>query len=300
MHISNIELRHLRYFLAVAEELNFSRAALRLHISQPPLSQQIREMEERLETKLFMRSKRKVELTNAGRALVPYAKKLLREMENGLWAAHAAGKGQLDELRIGTIFSAPLVPAFGKSIQHFRNAYPSVRLVIQEMRHAQHVKALNNNEIDLAFTWQIAPLIDKKFKSVILSVDPLYLCLPATHRLAIKKQISIADLAEEPLLLASLQTKMPFFYDLQQRAAAEGVSLRILEEASHFTVITNLVAANIGLGILPEYVARLATQPLVRKNIKDVPRENMQIRLALTYRSDNKSEALAHFIKMVS
>ncbi|MDX2028529.1 MAG: LysR substrate-binding domain-containing protein [Alphaproteobacteria bacterium] len=296
MHINHIDLRHLRYFLAVAEELNFSRAAAKMHITQPPLSQKIQEMEAHLETRLFARTKRRVELTQAGIDLFPRAKALLRDMEEGLRSAHAIGHGYQGMLRIGTVFSAPLVPAFGSTIRHFRAAHPSVRLVFREMLHAQQFKALANNEIDIAFIWHIAAPADKKFLTRVISDDPLRFYLSAHHRLASKRTLSVTDLADETLFLPTLQTKMLFLQNLQSLAHDKGLVLNISQESSHFPVIANLVAAGAGIGVFSDYIARLPTASIIGKDMQGLAKKNMQMSLAVVYRRDNDSKVLAHFL----
>jgi DNA-binding transcriptional LysR family regulator len=296
MNINHIELRHLRYFLAVAEELSFSRAAARLHISQPPLSKQIQDLEERLDVKLFERTKRKVSLTEAGHHLVPRAERWLRDLEEGLHSAQSVARGQVTELRIGTIYSAPLVPIFVTMIKRFRARYPTVRLVFREMLYAQLLSALAKNEVDVAFSWHIAPLADKRLRAQVISEDPLYLCLPYDHPLAKKRNLRVTDLANDLLFLTSLQAKMPFAQAIREKAQSQNISLAISQETSHFPVIANLVAGGCGIGVVPDYIARLATSELTCKELADVPKGFMRLPLALLYRADHVNAAVTALV----
>ncbi len=297
MNIKNIDLRLLRYFLAVAEELSFSRAALRLHMSQPPLSQQIQELETRIETKLFVRTKRKVELTPAGHYLVPLAKKLLHDLEDVVHATRAIGCGQVGELRIGTIFSAPMAPAFGAAIRGFRMNNKSVRLTFREMRQAPLLQALANNDVDIAFMWKITPLADKYLRSRLLSADPMSFYVSHSHPLAAKRYLEISDFVDETLFLTSLQAKMAFSLKLQELARKKNISLRVSEEASHFPVIANLIASGSGLGVLPNYVAKLATSKLVEKKLRGLSSDEMKMPLAVFYCGSDENALLRRFLE---
>jgi len=258
MNISHVDLRHLRYFIAVAEELNFSRAAERLHISQPPLSQTIQNLEASLGVSLFMRTKRKVQLTDAGAWLLPAARKLLQETKETLLHTQAAARGETGELRIGSNFSSPLNPRFAKLISEFRAKHPQVRLLFREALFHEAVAGLQNGTLDLGFTWPIKmqPLGDIHFH--LVSQDPLYLCVPAGSRLAKKRKLDITDLQDELLILSSRQTQTELFQQLEAEAHAAGFYLRVTLETVHFPIIINLVAAGYGLGILPRFMGRMA------------------------------------------
>ena len=299
MNIYNIDLRLLRYFLAVAEELNFSRAATRLHISQPPLSQQIQELEARMETRLFARTKRKVELTRAGQYLVPLAKKLLRDMEESMHATRAIGRGQSGDLRMGIISSAPLVPAFGEALQAFKNKQPAVRLVFRELRHAQLLQALTDKEIDIGFMWQTAPPADKRLHTRILSADLMSFYVAHNHPLSRRKFLEISDLADEILFLTSLQARMAFAAQLHEAARQKNISLRISEEALHFPIIANLVASGSGIGVFPDYIARLATTKLVAKKLRPMPAKDMKMALAVAYSGGNDHALVKQFLSLL-
>jgi len=300
MNIYNIEVRHLRYFLAVAKELNFSRAAEVLHISQPPLSQQIQELEARIETPLFSRTKRKVELTKAGQFLLPIAHKITREFEEALHATRSVGHGYKGEIRIGTIFSAPLSPSFSRVIKSFSEKHPKVRLSFREMRHTHLLQALLKKEIDVSFSWHIAPIANKQICSRIISSEKMSFYVAKDHALARHLSLNIAEIVEETFFMTSLQTKMAFFPKLLQLAQKDNVSLRISAETLHFPVIANLIAAGGGIGVLPSYVAHLATCKLVARDLRGIKDQDMILSLALLYRNGDTNPLLADLLSSLS
>jgi DNA-binding transcriptional LysR family regulator len=194
---TEVELRHLRYFVAVAEELHFGRAAERLHLSQPPLSQQIRRLEELLGYPLFMRTSRSVQLTNAGEAYLERARRTLRNVQRDIDETRSIGQGEVGSLHIGFVGSAMLSTLPG-ILRAYREAYPRVRLHLHESFTARVVRELENGTLDAgilrdgdtAKTLNIQPLLTEPYLAV----------LPATHKLAKQKSISPAVLRDEPFV----------------------------------------------------------------------------------------------------
>jgi DNA-binding transcriptional LysR family regulator len=194
MHINNIDLRQLRYFIAVAEELNFSRAAERLNMSQPPLSLTIKALEEELNTVLFKRTKRKVELTSAGAYLLQSASALLRQMEDTVLYTQAAGRGDVGELRVGTNFSSLLNPRFIELMSEFHRKYPNIRVVLKEMVIEESLKSLAAQQSDLCFVWPYSLSNRGDIKFELFSQESLHLCMSVDHPLAKRKSIKTSDL----------------------------------------------------------------------------------------------------------
>jgi DNA-binding transcriptional LysR family regulator len=192
------ELRHLRYFVVVAEELNFSRAAIRLHMAQPPLSVAIRQLEQELGTDLFVRTSREVRLTEAGRVLLDGARRTLAEADRAVAAAKRAGAGELGRLSVGFSWSARFetLPTLG---QAFRAGHPDVELLTQEMWNADMAEALQRGTIDVAVS--LCPELAPELADQVIRTEPAVVVLAERHRLAREQAIGVAELADEELLL---------------------------------------------------------------------------------------------------
>jgi DNA-binding transcriptional LysR family regulator len=193
-----LELRHLRYFVAVAEELNFSRAAQRLHMAQPPLSVAIRQLEQEIGAQLFERSSREVKLTVAGQVLLEGARGTLESLEGTLAAARRAAEGALGALRIGFSWSARVetLPAVGRV---FSSRYPEVTLVTEEMWNARVPGALRSADVDLAIC--LCPEIDGELQYETARRERITALLPERHPLAGQAEVALADLAQDTFVL---------------------------------------------------------------------------------------------------
>jgi len=188
------ELRHLRYFVVVAEELNFSRAATRLHMAQPPLSVAIRQLEDELGTELFQRTTREVRLTEAGRALLDGARRTIAEAERAVASAKRAGAGELGRLKLGFSWSARFetLPALGRALEA---EHPDLELLAQEMWNAAMIPALRSGELDVAVA--LCPELAPDVADEVIRTEPVVAVLPAKHPLAGKESIPLGSLAEE-------------------------------------------------------------------------------------------------------
>src|SRR5687768_4355925 len=193
-----MELRHLRYFVAVAEELHFGRAAVRLHIAQPPLSMQIKQLEGELGFRLFQRTNRKVEITQAGALFLDDVRELLAELDRSVASAKRVARGESGWLGIGFVGSATyaVLPA---ALQRFRKDHPDVELVLRELVTAKQAQALREGRIHVGLA---RPAIDEEgIDSEVILHEPLVAALPDSHRLARKAGIRVEDLAAEPFIL---------------------------------------------------------------------------------------------------
>jgi DNA-binding transcriptional LysR family regulator len=195
-----LELRHLRYFLAVAEELNFSRAAERLHMAQPPLSAAIRQLEQELGTELLLRTTREVRLTEAGRTFLDGARRTLAELDRARSDAQRAGAGEIGQLRIGFSWSARFetLPAIGRS---FRQTHPDVSLLAEEMWNARMLPALRSGAIDLAIS--LCPEIAGEFSYLRVRSESVVALVAQSHPLASEREIELRALADEGFLMFS-------------------------------------------------------------------------------------------------
>jgi DNA-binding transcriptional LysR family regulator len=195
-----LELRHLRYFVAVAEELNFSRAAERLHMAQPPLSAAIRQLEQELGTELLLRTTREVSLTEAGRTFLDGARRTLAELDRARFEAQRAGAGEIGQLRIGFSWSARFgtLPAIGRS---FRQTHPDVSLLAEEMWNARMLPALRSGAIDLAIS--LCPEIAGEFSYLRVRSESVIALVAQSHPLASEREIELRALADEGFLMFS-------------------------------------------------------------------------------------------------
>lgn len=264
-----MELRHLRYFVQVAEDLHFARAAAHLGISQPPLSQQIRVLEEELQVRLLERTSRRVALTPAGRLFLDVARATLREADNAISVARRAARGELGELAIGFSASAPFVPEIARAIAGFRDRFPEVSLMLREIAGSDHLQRIDDHLLDLAFqrSRAIPDLPDTLVAQPYLS-ERLFVACPPTHRLAIHDRVRLADLADEPLVLYSNE-RSTFTGHLLHLLRENDIEPRVAQVVTDATTLFGLAAAGIGVMILVESLCALQSPMLTYRPIED-------------------------------
>lgn len=246
-----MELRHLRYFVAVAEELNFTRAAERLHIAQPPLSMQIRDLEGEIGACLFTRSRRTVALTEAGRALLVHAREILAQTTEAAEAARRAARGETGVLRIGFTSSLPYAALLPDALFAYRQRCPDVTLQLRELFTSEQFEALANGTLDVGLVRE-SPATSPRGVSVReLGRDPLRVVIHADHALAQQASVSIASLREEGFISfpPGVGTGLPAI--LVRLSAAAGFEPRIVQLAREATTQIALVAAGLGIALLP-------------------------------------------------
>jgi DNA-binding transcriptional LysR family regulator len=253
----DIELRHLRYFVAVAEELHFGRAALRLHLAQPPLSQQIRKLEGMLGYPLFTRTSRSVSLTQAGEAFLERARRTLRNMQRDIDETRSVGRGEVGSLHLGFVGSGMLTTLPG-IFRAYREAYPLVRLHLHESFTARVMEGLVNGTLDAGILRDGDPA-DGIAITTIFS-EPFVAVLPATHRCARQRSISPAVLRDEPFVYYPRSAGERAFEKPLAIFEEHGFRPQIVQEASHWLTILRLVGAGLGVSIAPACV-RLLNSP---------------------------------------
>ncbi|MBT8768941.1 LysR family transcriptional regulator [Metapseudomonas boanensis] len=264
-----MELRHLRYFIAVAEELHFGRAAEQLGISQPPLSQQIQALEEEIGARLLERTNRRVELTEAGRRFLDEARQVMVQVDKAVQVARRAHRGELGELKVGFTSSAPFTSTIPRSIHAFRQAHPDVHLELQERSSAESLKAMLEGNVQVAV---IRPLeLPDNLLAVELFREPLVAVLRADHPLALGSDegIAVADLAEEPFVFFPRSFGTGLYDQLIALAREAGYSPRIAQEASEAMTIIGLVAAGLGVSVLPASFRRTRVDGVVYRTLLD-------------------------------
>ncbi len=289
---ARLELRHLRYFIAVAEELHFGRAAERLGISQPPLSQQIQALEEEISARLFERTNRRVELTDAGRLFLDESRQVLAQVDKAVLLARRAHLGELGELKIGFTSSAPFTSTIPSSIHAFRKAYPEVHLDLQEMSSRQVLRALLEESLQVGVIRPLA--LPDTVHSVELFREPLVAVLRADHPLAAGSEdgLAIAALAEEPFVFFPRSYGTGLYDQVIALTRQAGFSPRIAQEASEAMTIIGLVSAGLGVSILPASFRRTRVDGVVYRTLGDpeattavwlVRRQNEGSPLALSF-----------------
>ena len=295
-----MELRHLRYFVALSEELHFGRAAQRLGISQPPLSQQIQALERSLNARLFARTNRRVELTDAGRAFLAEARATLAQAERAMAVVGQAEHGEIGEIRIGFMPSAPLIPAFTKAVLAFRRDFPGVRLVLQEQVTTQQIDELVEGSLQVGFIRSPdEPLLPDVLAAIEISREPLMTFLHADHPLARRRARAIAPsaLAGEPFVFFPRNSGTSLYDQVMELCRKAGFSPRVEQEARANATILGLVAAGLGISILPAALRGIAVENVVSRPLSAV-RTNSSV--YLVHRRRDASPIVRAFVAMAT
>jgi DNA-binding transcriptional LysR family regulator len=288
-----MDLRHLQYFIAVAEELHFGHAAQKLGIAQPPLSQQIRRLEQELGVQLLHRTKRRVELTEAGRAFLEEARKILTQVKRATEIAQRAGRGGLGRLAIG--FLGPVTYSLLPSIlKAFRRSYPDVEVELHEFKTAELIEALRDRRVQVGFLR--SPVHDKLLEVQPILREELLVALHQRHPLASRARIRFRDLAHESFLMPPRQLAPAFHEQLFNLCRQAGFTPKLGAEASQLQTIINLVAAGMGVTLVPESVRSLAGRGVV---FKKLPEPQPMLEIAVAWRRDAHSEVLSAFLNVV-
>jgi len=264
-----MELRHLRYFVAVAEELSFTRAAERLHIGQPPLSQQIQALEAEIGARLLERNKRRVLLTEAGRLFLADARRMLALAEQAKETAHRAHMGEAGELRVGFTFSTPFTPLFAKVVRRYRQAYPGVLLSFQEMTTLHQLAKIEARELDVGFVRPASMQLPHKVALTKLRSDPLRLVLPTDSPLARQKSIAVKDLAGQAFVVFPKDAGTGIYHQIFELCRAAGFTPHIAMEAGEPSTIIGLVAAGCGISVLPGSFEGIHMEGVVYRPLAD-------------------------------
>jgi len=261
-----MELRHLRYFLAVAEEGNVTRAAERLHISQPPLSQQLKDLERTLGVTLFHRSPQGVTLTAAGDAFLIEARRILQATQQARDVAVRAAQGQTGTLRVGFTSSAAFNPVVVGTLREFRRQWPDVQVLLEETNTTRLTEGLLHRKLDAAFlrpTSSVLPELQVlRFKDERMKV-----VLPASHPLAHLQRIELKRLAPDPFVLFPRQVGLSLHDAIIGACQAAGFEPRIDQETPQLSSVINLVAAELGVSIVPASLAQIQLKGVIYLDI---------------------------------
>jgi DNA-binding transcriptional LysR family regulator len=258
-----IELRHLRYFLAVAETLHFSKAAERLGIAQPPLSYQIRRLEEIIGHRLFDRTTRGVKLTHAGQLLADRARSTIEKVQDDLEQVRRLGRGEEGTLTVG--FSGSVMfTALPSVIGSYRRRYPKVELRLREMATNAQIPALLDGTLDLAFLRDGDPTEGVQMTTWLK--EPYVAVLPKGHRLARKRPLRVADLRNEPFIFFARRMGPLAFDRTMACCERSGFHPNIVQDAPQWPTLVRLVAAGLGVSLAPACVANVAIEGAVYRD----------------------------------
>ena len=288
-----MELRHLRYFVAVAESLHFGRAAIRLQIAQPSLSHQIRQLETELQTALLQRTKRRVRLTEAGRRFLEEAREVLAHADRAAMIARTASLGWSEPLRVGFAIWTDLTKVF-RVIKRLNELDPTIRVDLRSMSVPLQIAALKDGFIDLGIMRALSP--EPLLNSEMLVAEPFVVALPKDHRLARKKRIVLSALAKESFITAPREA-LPHFYDLTLKLCRDaGFVPRVRDEVDYPSVVLGLVATGIGISLVPASVRKIQSTGIVFRPLEPSPRI---LETSVAWRRDNTARNVNTFLELI-
>jgi DNA-binding transcriptional LysR family regulator len=300
--IERMELRQLRSFVVVAEEMNVGRAAMRLHLTQPSLSRQIAALEHDLGVELFARVKRRFVLTAAGEAFLADARDLLRRSDEAVRTAQRTQRGQLGTLRLRFVQSATF-EALPRILAAFREAYPDVVLDLETLTTLRQTEALRDGQIDVGLLRPSTPTggdavvqLAPRLASRVVAENSLVAVLPARHRLARRKRVRLAELAEEPFVFYSRPSGPSVHDTIVGFCRAAGFTPRIEQEAADVTTIVSLVAAGLGVSLLISPTPPINPDAVVYRELSD---DLPSWPLSVAWSPANHSPVLARFLELV-
>jgi DNA-binding transcriptional LysR family regulator len=294
-----MELRHLRHFIAVAEEGHITRAAERLGMQQPPLSQRIKAIERELDVQLFRRKARGVELTEAGRVFLDNARAMLAQYDRTFESTRRTARGEQGRLCVGVMPTAPFHPFVPFVIRAFRAAFPLVSLTLDECLRTEAIERLRNEQMDVAFLRApLAGLQDLVINPLL--TEPMVVALPGEHALAQRDSggaLSLKDLAGETFIVYA-RLLGPAFYEATMAACLKaGFSPRLGQEAPRVTSALSLVAAGLGIAVVPASMQRMTMDGVAYRRLKGAVQPKAVLNLAS--RQGDPSAVVRNFLSLV-
>jgi DNA-binding transcriptional LysR family regulator len=287
-----MELRHLRYFLAVAEELNFTRAAKRLNIAQPPLTQQIKALEAEMGVALFDRSGYRVELTDAGRSFMPQVARILADVRSSIALAQRAALGDVGHVRVGFTESASFNPRVTAAFRNFRTTYPEVEVSLEESPSTVLAAALREGRIDAAF---VRPPLrtGEGIELHLIDEEEMVVAVSSSHPLAQRPDVEMRDLTDETFVLYP-RTERPGLADTVIAACEKaGFVPKVKQYTPQLSSTINLVAASFGVSIVPRSMQGLQPQAVTYKPLRD---QRLTALLGIAHRTAEVSAPVLRFI----
>ncbi len=294
-----MDIRQLRYFVAVAEELNFSQAARRLHMSQPPLSMQIKAVEEELGATLLERNRRRVRLTEPGRHFLEHARSVIAQVDGAGDAVRRVARGEAGVMRLAFTGSVPMIEAFPRFLQAFREKHPGVRLEMGHLSTGAQLQALSDRRIDAGFLRPsplYAPSADIEVRPI--REDRLMLALPSAHRLARSRgAVRMASLADEPFVMFPRDMGCGLHDHVMGLASRAGFAPRVVQEAREGVTILALIAAGTGVSILPDTYRYASVPGVTLRPIADAAAASC---LLMACRKNEASPLVERFVAMAA
>lgn len=261
-----MELRHLRYFVVLAEELHFGRAARRLAISQPPLSVAIRQLEESVGARLFERNSKEVRLTPAGDALQVSARRLLRQAEEAALEARDVSQGSAGRLRIGFV-GAMLYRGLPQALRKFQAQHPAVRITLAELNSGEQIAELLHDRLDVGFVH--TSRMPAELRHALLVSEPFVACVPVGHRLARRRSVPIAGLRDEPFVLFSRSASPDYHERILAICADAGFRPEVRHEVRHWLSVVSLVSQGMGVALVPSALRHAALRGAVFRPLEE-------------------------------
>ncbi|MFJ3272742.1 MULTISPECIES: LysR family transcriptional regulator [unclassified Streptomyces] len=294
MERPELPLPQLHAFTVLAEELHFGHAAARLGIAQPPLSQQIRRLEDKVGHALFTREPGRVTLTPAGRELLPAARRALTDLADGLSAARAVGSGRAGRLRIGFAASLALTVLPGM-LRTFRDRHPDVHLDIHEMTTVPQVAALHDNTIDIGLLREpSAGETELALKTVL--TEPFVAVLPAAHPLAAQRTVRLGQLADSPFVLLPREVGPQLHDRITGLCTAAGFTPRVTQRAVEWQTVCALVETGLGVSLAPASIRRIRLKGVAFRRIDP---DDARTRVAVAWRKDDPNPLVARLLATV-
>jgi DNA-binding transcriptional LysR family regulator len=288
-----LELRHLKYFMTVAEELHFGKAATRLNMAQPPLSQQIRQLEEELGVSLFHRTKRSVELTEEGKVFLESVYQIFNNLEEAIEKVRKVNRGEIGEIVIGFIASAAydILPSMMK---YYREQYPAIKVVLKQLSSQEQINSLLEGTIQIGIISE--PTESESINYEIIRQEPMVLALPKEHPLAADTSpINLVDIAYESFILTSRDANPRHYDGVINSCYQAGFSPNIVQETKEMSSVISLVSSGIGIAIVPTSIQLLLKNAIVYRDIKNI---KFRTTTALAWESGNISPIVNAFIEL--
>jgi len=285
-----MEMRHLRYFVSLAECLHFGRAAVQLRIAQPSLSEQIRQLETELQTTLLQRTSRRVQLTKAGRLFLEQAREILARVDQAAVSARGAAPGNVEQLRVGIAYWMDVTGLIA-TVRRFDRQQPGVHLDTRTMSVSLQVAALQDERLDVGFVRP--PVAERSLTSELLVTESFMVAVSSRHRLAAAGRISLSSLANEPFILYP-RDSVPQFYDLTLRSCrAAGFTPRVRYEVDHPDLVLRLVTAGMGISLVPASAHKVRRPGVAYRPV--LPSSPI-LETALAWRRDDGSPIVKAFV----